>query len=351
MSSPYFQKSRYILIDTVDDLDPRRISIRDLNKKYMDREGNRYALRFDLNSRQIHVVRLAGSKDEAVRIRAEILRQRRAEKGDELEFTLEPDEHDDPFKSELPEPLLSRAPDSYTASQPSSSAPEKLMDQPHDRGARRDSSGEFRPSRQDASGDLPDPSQLFSEEDSGFIDDFTAPGTPVISEIDLFPELEREISRIIDSQKAIIKVMSRSRVLDHIGGSEDFFATAKKVDESCIQAAVEAARLYQELSGFPKSPLHYLSSFPAIEKKRIEALPDERQQIEQIKHYELHRTYSELLRNILDLTIQLRRSLEGLPESERSKQYFIDLIPSFAEITGKASSLQHRLQEWFRQTV
>lgn len=338
MSSPYFQKSRYILIDTVDDLDPRRISIRDLNKKYMDREGNRYALRFDLNSRQIHVVRLAGSKDEAVRIRAEILRQRRAEKGDELEFTLEPDEHDDPFKSELPEPLLSRA-------------PEKPMDQPHDRGARRDSSGEFRPSRQDASGDLPDPSQLFSEEDSGFIDDFTAPGTPVISEIDLFPELEREISRIIDSQKAIIKVMSRSRVLDHIGGSEDFFATAKKVDESCIQAAVEAARLYQELSGFPKSPLHYLSSFPAIEKKRIEALPDERQQIEQIKHYELHRTYSELLRNILDLTIQLRRSLEGLPESERGKQYFIDLIPSFAEITGKASSLQHRLQEWFRQTV
>lgn len=338
MSSPYFQKSRYILIDTVDDLDPRRISIRDLNKKYMDREGNRYALRFDLNSRQIHVVRLAGSKDEAVRIRAEILRQRRAEKGDELEFTLEPDEHDDPFKSELPEPLLSRA-------------PEKPMDQPHDRGARRDSSGEFRPSRQDASGDLPDPSQLFSEEDSGFIDDFTAPGTPLISEIDLFPELEREISRIIDSQKAIIKVMSRSRVLDHIGGSEDFFATAKKVDESCIQAAVEAARLYQELSGFPKSPLHYLSSFPAIEKKRIEALPDERQQIEQIKHYELHRTYSELLRNILDLTIQLRRSLEGLPESERGKQYFIDLIPSFAEITGKASSLQHRLQEWFRQTV
>lgn len=191
MSSPYFQKSRYILIDTVDDLDPRRISIRDLNKKYMDREGNRYALRFDLNSRQIHVVRLAGSKDEAVRIRAEILRQRRAEKGDELEFTLEPDEHDDPFKSELPEPLLSRAPDSYTASQPSSSAPEKPLDQPHDRGARRDSSGEFRPSRQDASGDLPDPSQLFSEEDSGFIDDFTAPGTPLISEIDLFPELER----------------------------------------------------------------------------------------------------------------------------------------------------------------
>lgn len=351
MSSPYFQKSRYILIDTVDDLDPRRISIRDLNKKYMDREGNRYALRFDLNSRQIHVVRLAGSKDEAVRIRAEILRQRRAEKGDELEFTLEPDEHDDPFKSELPEPLLSRPPESHASARPSYKPPVRLPDQTADRSSDRTPDGEFRPSRQDASGDLPDPSQLFSEEDSGFIDDFTAPGTPVISEIDLFPELEREISRIIDSQKAIIKVMSRSRVLDHIGGSEDFFATAKKVDESCIQAAVEAARLYQELSGFPKSPLHYLSSFPAIEKKRIEALPDERQQIEQIKHYELHRTYSELLKNILDLTIQLRRSLEGLPESERGKQYFIDLIPSFAEITGKASSLQHRLQEWFRQTV
>jgi len=350
MSSPYFQKSKYILIDTAEDLDPRRISIRDLNKKYMDREGNRYALRFDLNSRQIHVVRLAGSRDEAVRIRAEILRQRRAEKGDELEFTLEPDEHDDPFKSELPEPLLSRPPESHASARPSYRPPERLPDLTAERSS--DRADEIRSSRQDASGEpLPDPSQLFSEEDSGFIDDFTAPGTPLISEIDLFPELEREIARIIDSQKAIIKVMSRSRVLDHIGGSEDFFATAKKVDESCIQAAVEAARLYQELSGFPKSPLHYLSSFPAIEKKRIEALSDERQQIEQIKHYELHRTYSELLRNILDLTIQLRRSLDGLPEAEHNKQYFIDLIPSFAEITSKASSLQHRLQEWFRQTT
>lgn len=348
MSSPYFQKSGYILIDSVDEIDPRRISIRDLNRKYMDREGNRYALRFDLKSRQIQVVRLAGSKDEAVRIRIEILQQRRAAKGDELGLTLKPDEYDDPIQGEPHGPSLPRAADSYTASQPSSSTPEKLM-KPSDRRARPDSSRGFRPSQQ--ADDLPDPSQPFSDEDSGFIDDFTAPDTPLISDIDLFPELEREISRIINSQKAIIKVMSRSGAFHDGSGSEDFFATAKKVDESCIQAAVEAARLYQELSGFPKSPLHYLSSFPDIERKRIEALPDERQQIEQIKHYELHRKYSELLKNILDLTNQLRRSLEGLPESERSKQYFIDLIPSFAEITGRASSLQHRLQEWFQQTA
>ncbi len=322
MPSPYFQKSKYILIDSIEDLNPRKVNIRDLNKKFMDREGNRYALRFDLQSRQIHVVRLAGSKDEAIRIRAEILRQKRAGISDELEISLSVEE--DP-------PLIDEAP----------SASERV-ERPE--GPLEEAEPEF---EEPAS----DPSKLFADSDTGFIDDFRAPDSPLINEIDLFPELDREITRMTDSMKAIIRVMSRSRVLDTIdhAGSDEFFATTKKIDDVCLHAAAEASRLQQELTGFPKAPLHYLSTFPAAVKKRIEALPDENQQMERIKQFELHRTYSELLKNILDLTMQLRRSLDSLPPSERTKQYLTDLIPSFAEITSKASSLQHRLHEWFKQ--
>lgn len=327
MSSSYFHKSQYIFIDSIDDIDPRRISIRDLNKKYMDREGNRYALRFDLNSRKINIVRLAGSKDEALRIRAEILKKRKAEKGMHSES-------EDFFQIE-----------------DSSSLPE-FRSTPSNRPAGPDRSEPLRPAsgKESHAETLPHPSEIFSDAESGFIDDFLEPGTRIINEIDLFPELEREISRILDSQKAIVKVMGRVRALEESGKSEEFFAAEKKIDEWCIQKAADAARLYQELSGFPRSPSHYLGSFPINEKKRIEAMADERQQIEEIKRFELHRTYSELLNNIQDLTIKLRLILDSLPESEHRKKYFTDLIPSFSEITGKIASLQHKLHQWFKQT-
>lgn len=67
----------YIPIDSIAEIDPRRISIRDLNKKYIDREGNRYATRFNLHTRQVEIVRLARSIEEARRLQLKI----RNEKG------------------------------------------------------------------------------------------------------------------------------------------------------------------------------------------------------------------------------------------------------------------------------
>jgi hypothetical protein len=62
----------YIPIDSIDDIDPRRVSIRDLNKKYIDREGNRYATRFNIKTREVEIVRLAKTIEEARRLQIKI---------------------------------------------------------------------------------------------------------------------------------------------------------------------------------------------------------------------------------------------------------------------------------------
>jgi len=322
----YFQKAQYTLIDSIDELDPRKINIRDLNKKYMDRNGNRYGLRFNLESRNIEIVRLAGSKNEAAQIRAEVLRQRRPNQDLESALSIENNEPALPLRAGLSnnEPLETHstiAPD-FSPIEPPTRLPDLTLEEP---------------------------GELFNENDSGFVDDFSPPSTVSIHEVDLFPELEREVSRITDSQKAILRIMNRS---GYFGDADSEFAvTVKQVDEQCVQGAFEAARLYQEFTGYPKTPTHYLTDLPDSEKKKIEAMVGDELQLRAIKHFELNRRYSTLLQNILSLTTRLRKFLDELPESERHKKDFQDLIPSFAEITSKASTLRHQLQQWNKQTV
>lgn len=309
-----YQNSQYILIDSVDDLDPRKINIRDLNKKYMDRDGNRYALRFDLTSRQVQVVRLAGSRGEAARIREEILKQRQ---DTEPSFYIE-SKTDDIF-NETP------LPDS-----PIASPPEKVELAPKAEPTFLKPNSDFN----DATG-------------TGFSDGFREPGEPAINAIDLFPELEREITRITDSQKAILKVMNRLSAIPELGDAEAFDALVKKIDDECIQGGFESIRLYQEFNNYPKTPLHYLANFPEAEKNRIEALPSEAVQMEAIKKFELHRSYAKTLTRILELTIELRSWIDKLPDSEKFKPYVQDLIPSFSEIVSKATTLNHNVEEWY----
>lgn len=348
-----FQKSGYVIIDSIDDIDLKRVHIQDLGRRFMDRQGNRFALRFDLEHRRIRLVRLATSREEADRIRSEVLRKRREGRHEDMELFLEPDDNESVLPLQAPQapperpaarkgtptnapPAGSRGPAPNGGTTPAA-RPEDTLADPF------------------AEPPLPKPSRggpaLLDIVDSGFFDDFQEPTGTRVNEVDLFPEMDKEIARITDSQKAIIRAISRSGVLDRISGADEFYTLSKNIDEKCIQAGAGAMRLYQELNTFPKSPLHYLQGFPDAIRKEIEGLVDEKAQIERIRLYELNRVFGGILKSILDMTVELRRWIERFPPEEKRKKYYADLIPSFAEVTSRASSLQHRLHEWFRSAL
>ncbi|MCB1173598.1 MAG: hypothetical protein KDK39_08540, partial [Leptospiraceae bacterium] len=74
----------YIPINSIQDLDPKKISVRDINKRYIDRDGNRYATRFNMKTRSIEVVRLARNQQEAQLVRDAIMRGKREKLGNQL---------------------------------------------------------------------------------------------------------------------------------------------------------------------------------------------------------------------------------------------------------------------------
>lgn len=67
-------KDEFIFIRSIEDVDPKKLTIRDLNKKFIDENGRKYAIKFDLKTKKVQFVRIASSYVEAQRIKQEILK-------------------------------------------------------------------------------------------------------------------------------------------------------------------------------------------------------------------------------------------------------------------------------------
>lgn len=68
--------SDYIPIESLEDIDVLKLSVRDLDKRYIDRSGNRYALRFNMKTRRPEVVQIVSNRLEARRLQQSILQEK-----------------------------------------------------------------------------------------------------------------------------------------------------------------------------------------------------------------------------------------------------------------------------------
>ncbi|HMW59461.1 MAG TPA: hypothetical protein PKE49_06105 [Leptospiraceae bacterium] len=68
---------KYIPIESVEDIDVLKLSPRDLDKRYIDRNGNRYALRFNMKTRRPEVIQIVSNRLEARRLQQTILLEKR----------------------------------------------------------------------------------------------------------------------------------------------------------------------------------------------------------------------------------------------------------------------------------
>jgi len=64
---------KYVPIDTVDDIDLGKISIANINDRYIDKKGNRFATRFNLRTKKIQIIRIALGEEEARKARGKIV--------------------------------------------------------------------------------------------------------------------------------------------------------------------------------------------------------------------------------------------------------------------------------------
>ncbi|MCB1324755.1 MAG: hypothetical protein H7A21_11205 [Spirochaetales bacterium] len=278
----------YIPINSIDEIDPARISIRDINKRYVDREGNRYATRFNLQTRQIEVVRLFKNRQEALRLRQDILKDRaeeRIRRRDEIRArrAAEAEDLDVEEASQNPE----RRPEPVA-----SAPPEDDLDL---EGLELSDVEPPQPKRGAAPPPEP-PEKMFIEKQ--FVE-----------------ELAQELSRTKERQQVILNHLKNAHYWEK-GKAGDFSEIERELDLECWQECESAVNYYRELYGYPRSVSHYMIRLDEDEKKKAEAMPDDAARMEMIRRWETRRTFRKMFEVIRKKTERLVELAGAISEQE-----------------------------------
>ncbi|GIX40697.1 MAG: hypothetical protein KatS3mg129_3192 [Leptospiraceae bacterium] len=294
-------KSEYIFVRSINDVDPKKLTIRDLNKKFIDEDGRKYALKFDFQTRQIKFVRLASSYQEALKIKQEILREK--------------------HKKELNQQKLEDNIQNIYAKQE-----REIIDLENKQENQKNQLNQF----------------------SRNVEiDFLSPDESLFDENEFLKELERDTKKSVESLRAIEKNLNRAQVFEKLSTSlNEFFDLQKEIEIKCYNASEEAIKMLKELVYYPRPATHYLSRLPDPIRKRIENL-DSKQQLDYIRRYEIYKIFRELIMNIIDFTNKLERIYYKLPAIDRERKPLVDLLPSFAEIKETTENLIQKMNTWY----
>ncbi len=303
----------FIPINSIEDIDPQKISIRDINKRYIDRQGNRYATRFNLETRRIEVVRIAQSKEEAIRIAQQIRQENRTERqaprsAGEAQASADPESRSE---ADIPEF------DDFSAVEPESL-----------------SSG--------GNGAAPS-SGAGPEFQSG-----------VFIENHLLEEIVQHLGRTKERQQVVLNNLKNSRAFEGEGAMA-LSELQREIDIDCWQAAEEAINYYRELYGYPRSVSQYIMRLPPEEKTKAEAAPDEQSRMEMIRRWETRRAFEALYVKISDLTLRMQGLLSDLTSDATSqlmaaqRQQLEDAEASVQILQDEVQQKLHQINQWKRR--
>lgn len=294
----------YIPINSIDDIDPRKISIRDINKRYVDRNGNRYATRFNLETRRVEVVQLFKNKQEALQVRTRILEQKKAEQK-ERGSRLKGD-------SEVAADPGVTGGKQAAHSMPGEDIPVNDMDDMEmgldDLDVEMADQSPFQGDASEQPASPPAISASAAEDDEGDFDTNAAqpvaPSQRVFIEKQFMEEKSAELGKIKERQQIILNNLKSSNYWD---SKTDINLTdlEREMDLSVWQPADEAVNYYRELYGYPRSVGHYMMRLLPEDKQAVESEPDETRRLTMIQRRETRRTFEEIFKKIKSYTHRL----------------------------------------------
>lgn len=284
----------YIPINSTDDIDLGKISSHDLTKRYIDPQGNKYAVKYDFKNRKLKVVQIIQGKVEALAVRERRTQKRPAPGGGG-------------GSAARPVPA-----GSHQAADRQQQAPEN---------------------------------DNFFEENPDTVRPLT--DQEKVMQTDLLEETKHEFTKTRERIKAIQNNLKRSTYFDkHNDPRMRSFLTDmdRVLDNDCVTRMEDSVNLLTELTKFPRPLSFYYNKLTKRRKAFLEQLANEKEKLEYVKAWELYETFSGAIEITLEnlKIIQAKiihpneHLLNGLDRTFR--QAFLD---------GKAS-LDYAIQELHR---
>lgn len=307
MSTP---KGDYIPINTIEDIDPQNITIRDLNKRYIDRDGNRYATRFNLQNRKVEVVQIVKGMHEAKRIQQQRMIDR---------------------------------------SRPTGSSGPAMDDGANDIEDFEDSTPTAAPAAPVAEESAP-PADEFDSVDTSESAGFDADAVAPFIEQQFIEEVEADFERIKQRQIGVINNLKNSGAF--VGPLDDRLGHIIREMETDAWGKCEAAINYsKELRSYPRPVSYYLTKLGSEHKARVEAQTEDHRKLELIRRWELQRAFQEAYTEVQAAAQLAQGLLDAIGSEQRdalggtAKQQLEDAGTSLefmqSEIMEKLKKIQH----------
>ncbi|MCR9140806.1 MAG: hypothetical protein NXI24_00940 [bacterium] len=316
----------FIPINSIADIDPEKISIRDINKRYIDREGNKYATRFNLQSRKVEVVRIVKTRAEAQRVSQQIKKERFE---DRRARRRQPEGLEDSESSEG----LDAASDVPAPDLPDPEIPD-FDDLESDDLAPSDLLGSSEPAASSGGG-----TQSAPDMHSG-----------VFIEQHLIDDIVSHLGRCKEGQQVVINNLKNSRCFE--GTGNELNDLIREIDVDCWQASETAINYYKELYGYPRSVAQYIIRLTPEEKERIEALADDAERMEVIRRLETRRSFEQLYKKIHSMTEGILKLIESVPDETKSqllaapRQQLQDAQASTEILLSEVNEKLFQIEQW-----
>lgn len=294
---------KYIPINTIKDIDLSKISFSNINNRYIDKDGNRFATRFNLRSRKVHIVRVALGADEAVNAKGKVVKEllRRTHMNDETD--------------ELFNDLISQK-----SEEPSEEEIE-LVDPAYN--------------------ELP---QWIGQKEIRFLDEPVDPAKLLSS----LPETDKTLSERIFG---IIHSIEKSGLYDNFEGFDPVLEFSHLFDAEINPAAQKANEKITEFNRFPKTPEHYMNDVEAKLHKKLDSLEGETK-MAVLKSYIICHSYLPGMKaaiHISELFQQIIADIDRESIPENKQRSFNDTLASADSISELARQKTSEMITWMKQ--
>ena len=264
----------YTPINSIADIDLANVTLRDINKRYIDRNGFRYATRFNLQTRKIEVVRVVKGIQEAQTVRQEISRQKQEE-------SINVSQRSAPLRQPKKLHRASQAPN-----------PDELLEFESELGT-----GKI--------GEIPS---------AGMIDDLD---TGTFFEVQFMQECAQDFDKIRERINGIVNSIKNSGYFES-NPNEAYNVILRDLNVECLQRCDNAVNYYRELTSYPRPASYYLTRMSNDQKARVDSLENDVEKMEMIRRLEVQNTFDAAYAHTLTVTRKLM-DLVGNVSDDRLK--------------------------------
>lgn len=326
-------KTQYIPIDSIEDLDLSKLSIGQLNNKYIDKDNNRYALKFNKENRKIEVVRIQmkssgtptseKSKSEETAVKTEGLIKSKTRSLEEI-----------------------MAEKKSIDSEEVTSENVEVLDEADVENTESDDDHDF------------DLSIDYKKETPGskYNESFRTEGNFQIEEKNFLSEIIKEFEKNKDRISAMLNNLKNSKIFEVTGDPSEnqniIGNLSREIEVEIFQNMDKIINFYKELTSYPRPSGYYSSKYDKTKKDILSKTTSDKEIMALITRWEMqellfpiHQKLKKLLKNILDImNTKTDNHLKQLQYKEQ--QMFTDAKNAAIFMLQDIDSVLMKIEQW-----